>query len=140
MFNVKYLIPLVTSVETEHFYLNLEQKIQKTNKILSSFSDARPLAKILESLFINKKTNVSDIPTFFNTLFEKIQNQTFLISLKKNFFLVKKIAAFKTMLSLYPLKTICTESTLNSSILIHSKNVHNSKKLKKLYFTNFNTK
>ena len=140
VFSVKYLIPLITSVEAEYFYLNLEQKIQKTQKIFSSCVDSRPLIKILESLFFNKKTNISDISTFFNTLFETVQNQIFFTNLKKNYFSLKTPKAFKTMLSLYPIKTMYTESTLNSSILVNSKHIQNNRRIKKLYFTNFNLK
>lgn len=95
------IVPICTYFESEGIYLNTEQKVQKTQKVLSSIFDSRSTSNFLVSFFNTQK----EFTAFFKYLEES------LASPEKNGFtksvFLKSINAFDKksfLVSTYPIK------------------------------------
>lgn len=132
----RYVLPTLTSFEYEGYYINLEGKIQKTTKFITTFFEARKVKDFLICLF-NIKINA--INNSFNYFYEVINN----LKNFENACIEAKILKLNTsneyitLFSTYPCKSsvldyYCTNSITKNSTLM----LENSKQSRK-YFTNF---
>ncbi len=72
----QFIIPTVTSFESEYILFNLEQRPQKTNKIFNFFFDAKPIYQILLAIFnFSKKKYLLTKP--FSYIFELLNHYKF---------------------------------------------------------------
>ena len=85
------LIPVLTGFETEHKYLNFEQRPQKTLKSLNGIGDARDFKKIIKAFYsqkiklqnsnsLNFLNEIITYPNKFNTLSNIFTKHTILMS------------------------------------------------------------
>lgn len=95
------IVPVCTYFESEGIYLNTEQKVQKTQKVLSSVFDSRSTSNFLVSFFNTQK----EFTAFFRYLEESLASPE-KNGLTKSVFL-KSINAFDKksfLVSTYPIK------------------------------------
>ncbi len=102
---VDYLVPISTYMETENLYMNLEQQIQKNQKIFSSFYESKPLKVVLEAFFNLTPEFILKKSKSFLFLIEltKTKHQLYKLTIKFNFFF-NFLKKRHILISNYPLR------------------------------------
>jgi hypothetical protein len=59
--SVSYLVPILSSFEEEQLHINLEERVQKTSKILPGISQMRSAKFFLSTFFDNKENKINSI-------------------------------------------------------------------------------
>jgi NADH dehydrogenase (ubiquinone) Fe-S protein 1 len=126
---IKNFIPCTTEYEEEKVFVNLEQRFQKTTKILIPNKKVLTIRNILYLFFNIKK--ISLYIEFLNVfkemyinleLFDKKEN--FLLShIRRCLLMVFMLSYEKYLISLYPAKLNVEDSYLSNKILKNSKNM-----------------
>ena len=105
-----FLVPTLTSFESENIFINLEQRSQKTLKTLPGIGDSRDTKKILGSLYPEiKKVDIIENSRFYKFFDEIINKPKLFQSLsnkysKGNLF-DSNFVSQSSMISKYPLKS-----------------------------------
>jgi len=116
------LVPTLTPFEVEEKYLNLEHRLQKTYKSITSSTNSKPLKNIISSIF---QTTFSAF-NFSKSLIEVSKNPELYSALKIldiSFINTINNADSSVIISKYPIKTkikdfYCTDNLTKNSILM----------------------
>jgi len=84
--------------------MNLEQRLQKTNKIFNSYFDNRHIKNIFASIFNLKHDEIFMVSLCFNFLYEILKHAVKINFLDKKLTFLKKSKLTEVFFSLYPLK------------------------------------
>jgi NADH-quinone oxidoreductase subunit G len=123
----KFILPICTNFETEELHINLEQRIQKSNKVFDLFFESKKLHSILLAIFNDKKLIKLKKSKNFDYLLEIIKYPNNYKFLNKNLielFFFNKIEKNVSLISTYPTKQntedfyLKNKNTKNSSIMI----------------------
>jgi hypothetical protein len=139
---LKNFFPCKTEYEEEKIFINLEQKIQKTSKILSVNKNILTINEIISFILNIDKKNFYNkyLLVFYEMLlkfelFQEVRNISFY-----NFFLFEKIMENNRcfLYSLYPVKNLIEDSFLLNNMLKNSKNMQKSSYFIRKKVLNFN--
>jgi NADH-quinone oxidoreductase subunit G len=129
----KYIIPVLTVFEKESYYINFENKIQKSFKSVDFIKDIKSTTKVLECIF-NLKVHVLEQLTYLNYLNELIKfpekhvNKTSIFLNAYNFFddnFYEKKYIYNYPIKIYTYDYYLTnKNTKNSSIMYKSSEIN----------------
>ena len=138
----RFVVPVFTGYEDENVYINIDQKVQKTSKIIPMFYYARSLKKIVSTIFsIQSKvfTNTQYLKHYKDFLNNSYLLQQTILNLDNEMNMFLDLASSKNFLiKKYPLKTLFEDyyrsnnTTINSIIMKECSN-HNRKQTTNFY-------
>lgn len=138
--NFNCIIPTKTNFEQENILLNLEQRPQKTQNIITNSFDIKNIEMNFKTAFKIKNLNQNN-NFCFAFIYETLKDSKKFNKVQNNFFLKKKLLKTQikstTLVSRYPLKSIVEDFYSSNRLVKNSLLMQKASQITRIVNTNF---
>ena len=138
--NFNCIIPTKTNFEQENILLNLEQRPQKTQNIITNSLDIKNIEMNFKTAFKIKNLNQNN-NFCFAFIYETLKDSKKFNKVQNNFFLKKKLLKTQikstTLVSRYPLKSIVEDFYSSNRLVKNSLLMQKASQITRIVNTNF---